>query len=156
MCGKLEILVNPRQKLQRLVIAYIAWHTRGTCKTLSKTIVSTMAMAAKNLSQKSSVERMPEDLPSNMTIVSAMAMAAKNVSKNTLWSECRKICRNTSTPIWNPEQDKVQEQAPSDEIGRNISVSPDASTQLLQLGRIRIRTERGSLRRNGSRSSSLS
>ena len=63
--------------------------------------------------------------------------------------------QNTSTPIWNPEHDNVQEQAPLDEIGRNISVSTDASTQVEQLGRFRIRTERGSLHRNGSRSSSL-
>ena len=54
--------------------------------------------------------------------------------------------QNTSTPIWNPEQDNVQEQAPLDEKGRNISVSPDATTQVEQLGGIRIRTERGSQR----------
>ena len=47
---------------------------------------------------------------------------------------------NTGNTIWNPERENVQEQAPLDEIGRNISVSPDASTQVVQLGRIRIRT----------------
>ena len=50
----------------------------------------------------------------------------------------------------------MPEDLPLNTLFRCVACSPDASTQVEQLGRIRIRTESGSQHANVSRSSSLS